>query len=142
MAPREKTGFEIIPHGAGKEKGATEMTVQESLSKNQSKREMMRTIFARMLAKYPKTFFGKDSPETLPLKVGIVDDLVKENPEVPRFMFRLFLERYALKTRYLVATAKGGPRFDLAGLPNGEVSPSQREYAMKKLIERGVAVNA
>jgi len=142
MAKREKAGFEIIPHCAGKEKGATKMTADTELSKNQSKRKMLKSIAGRVLEKYPKTFFGKDSPDTVPLKVGIVDDLVKENPEVPPFMFRLFLERYALKTRYLVATAKGGPRFDLAGLPNGEVSPSQREYAMKKLIERGVAVNA
>lgn len=108
---------------------------------SESKRQLCRETFQRVLEKYPKTFFGKDSPDTRVLKVGILEDLVKDNPDLKPWILRRFVDQYAMKNRYLRATARGGFRVDLAGEPNGEVLPSHIAYAMKKLEERGVVID-
>lgn len=108
---------------------------------SESKRQACKETFERVLEKYPKAFFGKDSPDTKPLKVGILNDLVEANPDLKPWILRRFLDQYAMKNRYLRATARGGFRVDLQGNPAGEVLPTHAEYAAKKLKERGVEIH-
>jgi ProP effector len=74
--------------------------------------------------------------ETRPLAIGIHKAIYVALPEIDKNALKLTLKRYTASTRYLKAVAAGGPRYDLEGNANGEVSPEQKQQANDALIER------
>mgnify|MGYP001566114889 CR=1 FL=1 len=89
-----------------------------------------------LVAKYPKAFFPKDSPETKPLQIGVFTLITGQNPDIPRPIIGEFLRRYTSKTRYLRALAACSDRVDLAGEPFEPVSQRARDRATLELLAR------
>ncbi|WP_136069266.1 ProQ/FINO family protein [Modicisalibacter radicis] len=79
--------------------------------------------------RYTDTFF---KGHTRPLKVGIHEDLVANEPW-PDKLVRRALACYVNLPRYLKAVRAGAERVDLAGQPAGTVTPGEARHAHKKL---------
>ncbi|MCD6007518.1 ProQ/FINO family protein [Halomonas sp. IOP_31] len=79
--------------------------------------------------RYTDTFF---KGHTRPLKVGIHEDLVANEPW-PDKLVRRALACYVNLPRYLKAVRAGAERVDLAGEPAGTVTPGEARHAHKKL---------
>jgi hypothetical protein len=86
----------------------------------------------RLCATFPAVF-NRQTPK--PLKIGIGQELlagVGTHPaftDVTRKDLRRALAAYTRAFRYRQALAAGGPRYDLAGQPDGEVTPEQQALA-------------
>lgn len=84
-------------------------------------------------AQWPALFAGAARP----IKLRIQKDIQERNPGVyTRSALSAFLHRHTGSTSYLIAVAKGGPRFDLDGRPDGEVSEEHRQVASDELARR------
>jgi sRNA-binding protein len=65
-----------------------------------------------------------------PLKIGIHDDVLSENPELDPVALSAFFMRLATSVHYLRACEKdGSERFGLDGVANGVVTPDQSRLA-------------
>lgn len=91
-----------------------------------------------MMAAHPKCFFGKDSPETRPVKYGIHLDLEAAHPELTPAKVRRFLKLYCGKNRYMRALAAGLGRIDLDGNEVAPLLPRDIERGRSILAEREV----
>lgn len=98
-----------------------------------TKRRLISEFFAVLLEMYPTTFYGKDSPDTKPIKVGMVRDLRDRHPDISPSIVSLVLWKYTEKDRYLHALATNPLRFGLDGNPDGHVTAQQRQYAISKI---------
>jgi sRNA-binding protein len=67
-----------------------------------------------------------------PLKIGIDADLTATGILTPSEV-EAALSSYVSRRVYLVATAAGGPSFDLNGQPVGEVTPQAADWARARL---------
>jgi sRNA-binding protein len=89
-------------------------------------------IIDRLCEIYPAVF-NRQTPK--PLKVGIGQELLAlaiTHPalsDLTRRSLRQALAAYTRAFRYRKALAAGGPRYDLAGQPAGEVTPEQQIQA-------------
>ena len=84
-------------------------------------------------AKWPALFAGAARL----IKLRIQKDIQERSPGVyTRSVLSAFLHRHTGSTSYLIAVAKGGPRFDLDGRPDGEVSEEHRKVASDELARR------
>lgn len=81
-------------------------------------------IFLRK--KYPKAFIDGF---TQPLAVGIHRVLIRENPEIRKFIIREFIRRYTKTNIYLAMIGACQYRINLDGSTARKVSPKSRQYA-------------
>lgn len=79
--------------------------------------------------RYTSTFF---KGHTRPLKVGIHEDLLAQEPW-PEKLVRRALACYVHLPRYLKAVRAGAERVDLEGQPAGVVNDEEARHARKKL---------
>lgn len=100
------------------------------------KRAKMAEIYKELCERYPKAFFGKGSAETRPLKVHIVEDIIRKHPEFSRALVGLVVWKYTQKDRYLRALCVMKCRYDLDGWPCGEVTDEERDRAQDFLSGR------
>ncbi|MCB2019504.1 MAG: ProQ/FinO family protein, partial [Burkholderiaceae bacterium] len=83
--------------------------------------------------RWPALFAGPAKP----IKLRIQKDIQARDPGAfTRSVLSGFLHRHTGSTSYLLAMAKGGPRFDLDGKPDGEVSEEHRKVAADELARR------
>lgn len=90
---------------------------------------------AYMAHKYPLTFFPKGG-RIKPVKVGILDDLVADNPNISRNVLVKFLMHYTRRKAYHEAVVDCVFRVDLEGKAAGKVEPSQKDHA--QTVVRGI----
>ena len=92
----------------------------------------MNPILDRLCAAFPAGF-SRTAPQ--PLKIGLGEELLAlagVHPalaDLSRTQLRRALKVYTRALAYREALARGGPRYDLAGQPDGEVTPEQRVVA-------------
>lgn len=83
--------------------------------------------------RFPGLFGGAPKP----LKLRIQADIQAAAPGVfTKAALSAFLRRHTGRHAYLVALARGGPRFGLDGEPAGEVSDEHRQAAAEELERR------
>lgn len=100
------------------------------LAKKERALAIMRLLMERWSAAFPQ------DPATIkPLAIGIHREVIERLPEYPPGQIRKAITLWLnpRKGAYLQALVSGGPRYDLASNPRGEVSPEQREQAAKEL---------
>ena len=89
-------------------------------------------ILDRLCQAFPACF---SRPAPKPLKIGLGEELLAlagVHPaltDLSRTQLRRALRIYTGAPAYRKALAKGGPRYDLAGQPVGEVTPDQQADA-------------
>ncbi len=82
---------------------------------------------------WPGLFAGAAKP----IKLRIQKDIQERSPGAfTRSVLSTFLHRHTGSTSYLLAVARGGPRFDLDGKPDGEVTEEHRKVASDELARR------
>lgn len=87
----------------------------------------------RLSQLWPALFAGGAKP----IKLRIQKDIQARSPGAfTRPVLSAFLHRHTGSTSYLLALAKGGPRFDLDGVADGEVSDEHRKAAADELARR------
>jgi sRNA-binding protein len=94
-------------------------------------------VHSVLMTKYPDAFFGYLNREHIrPLKLGIAQDILKDNPKLKYRAISYFLHLYTNKNRYLIAICKGKYRIDLAGNEYGEISEAHRKHAKDVMLLR------
>ena len=97
------------------------------------------SILDRLCAAFPACF-SRSAPK--PLKIGLGEELLAlagVHPalaDLTRTRIRRALQVYTGAAAYRRMLAKGGPRYDLDGLPAGEVTPEQQTFARKPRPKR------
>jgi ProP effector len=95
----------------------------------------IQAVLKELMDRWPQTFSLHPQPVRL-LATGIGQMIAAQLPEVSKTLVHqaiAFWQRQR-KTPYLQALIAGGPRYDLDGNPQGEVTPEQQERAQKELI--------
>jgi ProP effector len=90
-------------------------------------------IATALTTRWPHLF--RVTPETIrPLAIGIADDLCAQLPDCSPKLVHHTLSQWMADHRviYWKALMQGGPRYDLDGNPNGEVTPEQQADAREK----------
>ena len=91
-------------------------------------------ILDRLIEAFPACF-SRTAPK--PLKIGLGEELMAlagVHPalaDLSRTQLRRALKVYTGAPAYRKALVKGGPRYDLAGQPDGEVTPDQQAFAQR-----------
>jgi hypothetical protein len=85
-----------------------------------------------LAARWPAAF-PADPDSSRPWAMGIFEDLAKAHPDISRSLLRATMREFAASGAYQAALAKGGPRYDLHGQPNGIVTPDQQAKAAKRV---------
>ncbi|HOW80897.1 MAG TPA: ProQ/FINO family protein, partial [Verrucomicrobiota bacterium] len=99
----------------------------------------MNPIIDRLCEAFPACF-SRTTPQ--PLKIGLGEEvmaLAGVHPalaDLTRTRIRRALKVYAGSPAYRQALAKGGPRYDLAGQPAGEVTPDQQADARRPRVRQ------
>lgn len=89
---------------------------------------------------YPKVF---DRNAAVPLQIGIFDELMKvHGNRLAKQVLRALLGMHTATKAYLIALAKGGPRYGLDGLPHGEVTEEEQRDAFERLEKLKAAAHA
>ena len=94
--------------------------------------EAFHSLLQRAHADFPAAFPGKGEP-ALPLAFGVDKALAAAWPDMTRSSVRRFLGCYCGSPTYLRALAAGGPRYNLDGSTEGEVSGADRANAIERL---------
>lgn len=104
------------------------------MSLSESKKQRQKEARALLEGFWPKIFqFNKPRP----LKINIFEDLIEDakqrglpfGADIIKAAMRIYTCRYA----YQKALSKNHERINLSGLPEGEVTAQQREYACLQL---------
>ena len=85
-------------------------------------------IVAPLTENWPELF---DRDNRRPLKIGIIDELFATK-KVSRTKLRKAMSAWCRHRKYQAVLAEGGPRYGLDGLPAGEVTSEQQEFAKPK----------
>jgi sRNA-binding protein len=92
-------------------------------------------VFKELMERWPQTFAPHPVP-IRPLARGIAKMIAAQLPKSSRWLVHqaiAFWQRQR-KTAYLQALIAGGPRYDLDGNPQGEVTPEEQERARADLV--------
>lgn len=92
-------------------------------------------VLKELMDRWPQTFSAHPLP-VRPLATGIAQAIAVQLPQVPKSVVHkaiAFWQRQR-KTIYLRTLIAGGPRYDLDGNPQGEVTPEQQQQAREALI--------
>ncbi|MBI4862307.1 MAG: ProQ/FinO family protein [Candidatus Riflebacteria bacterium] len=90
------------------------------------------SVLEVLSSRWPQVF-PEDTTKARPWAVGLFKELVKENLEFSRILLRETLKRYSKTVGYQSALAAGGPRYDLKGVVQGEVTAEQMAQAAGRL---------
>ena len=99
-------------------------------------------ILDRLIEAFPACF-SRTAPK--PLKIGLGEEvmaLAGVHPalaDLSRTQIRRALKVYTGMPVYRKALARGGPRYDLAGQPDGEVTPDQQAFAQTPRVPKAPA---
>ena len=99
-------------------------------------------ILDRLIEAFPACF-SRTAPQ--PLKIGLGEELMAlagVHPalaDLSRTQIRRALKVYTGAPAYRKALVKGGPRYDLAGQPVGEVTPDQQAFAQTPRVLKAPA---
>jgi sRNA-binding protein len=99
-----------------------------------ARRAALQAVLTELRARWPQTFAPHPQP-VRPLATGIGKVIAAQLPQVSRRLVHqaiAFWQRQR-KTAYLEALSAGGPRYDLEGQPQGEVTPEQQQRAREEL---------
>ncbi len=101
---------------------------------SQSDKRAVNAVHALLIRRFPKAF-PKNYDDIRPLKTGIHADLIKLLPDVDPALLRRALANHTSRDGYLLALVhgRGDRRYDLDGRPAGDVTPEEREEALKRL---------
>ncbi|MEI2804511.1 MAG: ProQ/FINO family protein [Albidovulum sp.] len=101
---------------------------------SQTDKRAVSAVHALLMERFPKAF-PKDYDAIRPLKTGIHADLIKLLPDVDHALLRRALANHTQRDGYLLALVhgRGDRRYDLDGRPAGDVTPEEREEALKRL---------
>ena len=101
---------------------------------SQTDKRAVSAVHALLMERFPRAF-PKDYDAIRPLKTGIHADLIKLLPEVDPALLRRVLANHTRRDGYLLALVhgRGDRRYDLDGRPAGDVTPEEREEALKRL---------
>jgi hypothetical protein len=104
------------------------------LSRRQREAQARQALLAVFQSRWPVAF-PRDFRQLKPLALGIHQDLITALPDTPPALIK---QTIALFQRwsgagYWLAIGKGGPRYDLAGNPRGEVTPEEQARAKQEL---------
>ena len=106
----------------------------QTTSRNQRRsRKKSRRWLAYLTTTWPQAF---DLKNPRPLAVGIIDMMAAEMAATGapgHGAVRYALKSYIRHMRYIRALAAGGPRYNLLGEPEGEVTPEQQQRAAETL---------
>ncbi|CDI04664.1 hypothetical protein BN873_p20044 [Candidatus Competibacter denitrificans Run_A_D11] len=97
------------------------------------------SILDRLCAAFPACF-SRSAPK--PLKIGLGEELMAlagVHPalaDLTRTRIRRALKVYTGAPAYRKALKRGGPRYDLAGQPAGEVTPEQQTFAQTPRVPK------
>lgn len=135
MAPKESAALAVKAAPAKQQEKP--LSAKERRARRTAK---ARAALAVLAEHYPHLF---DTKPRRPLAVGILYDLHAERKAgrlpLGHDPLKAALEFWTDKLSYLEALAAGGPRFDLAGEPKGEVKPEHSAWAAARrddLIQR------
>lgn len=92
---------------------------------------MVEVCLNKLKTDYPKCF---SDARDKPLKRRIHKDILKDNPNLNKYLLSKALSFYSTSYQYKTALIKNDGRFDLDGRRNGEVTEDEKESA-KKWIE-------
>jgi sRNA-binding protein len=95
----------------------------------------IQAVLKEIMARWPQTFSPHPQP-VRPLATGIGQVIAAQLPQVSKKLVPqaiAFWQRQR-KTPYLQTLIAGGPRYDLDGNPQGEVTPEQQERARNELL--------
>jgi ProP effector len=86
------------------------------------------------MTRWPRSFPSYPDP-VRPLVVGVVQVVAAHFPQVSKTLVRhaIALWKQQRMTPYSQALIAGGPRYDLDGNPQGEVSPEHQQRAREEL---------
>lgn len=101
------------------------------MSNPESKRPRPRNAVLNTLSDSFKAF-----SECLPLALGIHKVIKERLPEIDMQQLRTALRLHTASTRYLKVLSAASVRFDLDGVPAGEVTAEQRQQALDTVRER------
>ncbi len=101
---------------------------------SQSDKRAVSAVHALLMERFPRAF-PKDYDAIRPLKTGIHADLIRLLPDVDPALLRRALANHTGRDGYLLALVhgRGDRRYDLDGRPAGDVTPEEREKALKRL---------
>lgn len=99
-------------------------------------------IIARLQKHFPKAFPKNPLPK-VPLKIGILDDLISKSKEIgiSEADMREALKTWCETRRYKESMKLGAKRIDLEGAEAGEVKPHEVTYAKSKRPENVTVSN-
>ncbi len=125
-----KAGGRITPQN-DKQKSADKASWRHMTKRQRKNRKRIN----RLVEFWPESF-SREKPK--PLKVGITDDLIQDIA-IRELAFgagalRAAVASYVQSPRYYRALMAGGARYDLKGLPCGEVTPQEQKEAETRLM--------
>jgi sRNA-binding protein len=88
---------------------------------------------AELARRFPQTFVAEPWEPHRPLAIGTFEVLAAACGDIPAIDLRRALNAYVRRLVYQQALAAGGPRFDLAGLACGEVTPDQQNGGLTNI---------
>ena len=104
----------------------------KKLANRKVTRQIARDVRLILVARFPKCFMPKGA-EKLPLAIGTGGQIQKLLSDLSWSHLQLALVDYTHGPTYLRGIVAGAPRYDLEGNPNGEVLPSEADYAASLL---------
>jgi sRNA-binding protein len=101
----------------------------------QYNRQEIESVIELLVELYPKCFY-LDPEKRLPLKSGIVTDLVGDGVAMARELLRASIDWYESHFGYKFALQAGARRVDLHGEPVGTVTELEQRAALKYVHDR------
>lgn len=124
------------PSSAVLSQTAADGSAQDPPRPNRKQREAQarRALLAQLQERWPQVF-PWDFQQRKPLALGIHEQIAPHFPGTPvwRIKQAIALFQYGGGGAYLRALRKGGPRYTLEGIPNGEVTSTEQEQAQRDL---------
>ena len=111
-------------------------SAREPHQPNRQQREaQIRWELLRVFRERWPQMFPVDMRQTKPFALGIHQDIIQALPDVKPWRIRQAIALFQRGGRgaYWRAIVKGGPRYDLDGQPNGEVTAAEQEKARQDL---------
>jgi ProP effector len=92
-------------------------------------------VLTRLTEAFPQAFVLEQYQPHRPLKVGIFSEIAARCPDIARSDLATVLNIYTRRMTYLQSLVAGAARVDLDGVPCGEVTAADQEYAAARLAE-------
>jgi ProP effector len=108
----------------------------DRLNYRQRRSQARDELLAVLQDRWPQTF-PADFARVRPFALGIHHEILKALPEVKLSLIRYTIQGYQWRGygAYYRALAEGGPRYNLAGTPTGEVTAEEQEHAKQTLVD-------